>query len=153
MINIRSKRCLHDSCSKYPSFNVAGRKKAIFCKEHAENGMVCVRNQHCSHDACIRFPDWGVLTDGSASVCSHHKDDLSAGLVINFNARCEVAGCRKISKWGLDGKQPTHCPDHSRHKDGLVQTVAASYRKRQSRSSSDGAVQGAPFRLKTEVSF
>ena len=44
MINIRSKRCLHDSCSTLPSFSVEGSKTPVYCKQHAEVGMVNIRS-------------------------------------------------------------------------------------------------------------
>ncbi|CAN0500610.1 unnamed protein product, partial [Scytosiphon promiscuus] len=46
MVNVRTKRCAHDSCIKNPNFNMEG-EKAAYCKEHAEDGMVDVRMNHC----------------------------------------------------------------------------------------------------------
>ncbi|CAN0459157.1 unnamed protein product, partial [Scytosiphon promiscuus] len=55
-----------------PSFNIAGSKKPLFCKQHAGDGMVDVRSKRCSHDACSRMPAWGVFSDVSGSVCADH---------------------------------------------------------------------------------
>ena len=41
MVNICSRRCLHDSCTKQPNFNFEGNKPT-HCKQHAKDGMVYV---------------------------------------------------------------------------------------------------------------
>lgn len=191
MVNVLSKRCFHDSCTRRPTFNPKGNKTAAFCKKHAEDGFVNVLNtlcshgschrqpsfgvvgskrpayckQHadtcmlnvvskrCSHDSCTMITQWGVLNVVSPTVCAQHKSDLPAGPMISFNARCKVAGCRKVSRWGLDGKQPTHCPDHGRLKDGLVRTVGADFSKTKYCSSFYGALRGAASHVKTECKF
>ena len=132
-------RCSHDSCTRQASFNVEGSKKAAYCKQHAKDGMVDVRHKRCSHDSCTRHPLWGVLADGVATVCAYHKSDLLDGPVINFAVSCKAVGCGKSSKWGLGGKQPTHCPDHGPLEEGLVRTVGTARSKGVSgRSSSRG---------------
>ena len=40
MVHVPARRCSHDSCTKRPSFNVEGSKTAVYCKQHAEDGMV-----------------------------------------------------------------------------------------------------------------
>ncbi|CAM9997998.1 unnamed protein product [Laminaria digitata] len=99
------------------------------------------------------WPRWGLISGGSASACASHKSNLPAGPVIDFKAPCKGAGCRKVSKWGLEGKQPTHCPDHGQLKDGLVRTVGADSRGIPSCSRSYHAVRGPSFRVKTEFAF
>ncbi|CAN0493906.1 unnamed protein product [Laminaria digitata] len=110
MVNVLHNSCSHDSCKKLSSFSVIG-SKAVYCKHHSDTGIVDVLSGRCSHDSCTMIPLWGVHTEVSASVCARHKSDLPAGPVINFKARCKVASCPKVFKWGLDGKQLTHCPD------------------------------------------
>ncbi|CAM9727029.1 unnamed protein product [Laminaria digitata] len=44
--------------------------------------------------------------------CARHKSHLSGNPGINFRIMCKSPGCARLSRWGLDGKQPTHCPDH-----------------------------------------
>ncbi|CAM9198403.1 unnamed protein product [Laminaria digitata] len=153
MVNVRKGRCSHDSCTRQPNFNVAGSKKAMYCREHAENDMVDVSSKRCSNNSCTMFPRWGVLSDSSASVCARHKSDLQGGPVINFAARWKVSACRNVSRWELDGKPPTHCFDHGRLKYGLARTVGEGRGKNIYRSSSYGAVLGASLRVKTEVMF
>ena len=52
MVNVCRKVCLHDACSKLPSFGVESSKTAVYCEQHAEEGMVNVHNSCCSHDTC-----------------------------------------------------------------------------------------------------
>ncbi|CAM9987660.1 unnamed protein product, partial [Laminaria digitata] len=49
MVYIRatSRRCSHDSCPRRPSFNFKGSKSAMYCKEHAEDGMVDIVTKRC----------------------------------------------------------------------------------------------------------
>lgn len=153
MVNVRSRRCVHDSCARTPYYNVEGRKVAAYCKHHATDGMVNVRDRRCSHDPCNRAPRWGAPKDGVATVCSSHKRDFQDGNFINFAARCRVAGCIRISKWGLHGQQPTHCPQHGPAEAGLVCTLKTPVGGRVRRSPSVGAVSPPPFHVKTECSF
>ncbi|CAN0592613.1 unnamed protein product [Laminaria digitata] len=153
MVNVRSRRCLHDSCEKLPTFGVIGSKKAVYCKQHAEDGKVDVCNKRCLHDSCMSWPQWSVLPDGSAFVCARHKSDLRAGPVINFRARCNMVGCQKSSRWGLDGKPPTHCPDHGRLTDGLIRTVGRARSTTPHGISSYGAVRGVSVHVKAECMF
>ena len=99
--------------------------------------MAYTRSKQCSHDSCIRFPEGGAVTDALTSACVRHMSDLPFGLAINFPARREGTGCQKRSKWGIEGKQPTHCPDHG----GLVRTVGETHKKKP-RSSPGSAVTG-----------
>ena len=153
MVNVRGNFCLQKSCTKRPTFNVFGSKKPVYCKQHAPTGWKDVRHRRCSHDFCTMFPRWGLPTDGSPSVCARHKSDLTAGPVIDFKATCKVAGCQRESRWGLDGKQPTHCPGHGRLEEGLVHTVGADVRKPKTCSSSYGSLQGSSFHVKAECLF
>lgn len=54
MINTK-KQCLHDSCTKHPSYEPPGTLKAQFCFKHAETGMVnVVSKTSCDHDGCTK---------------------------------------------------------------------------------------------------
>ena len=133
---MRMRRCSHHSCTVRPAFNVEGSKQALYCKQHAQDGMVDVRHKRCSHHSCTTRPLWGVLADGTATVCAGHKGDLLDGPIINFYFRCRAKGCNKLSRWGLGGEQPTHCADHASLEEGLVRTVGTDRSKGISRSLS-----------------
>ena len=143
MVNVISRRCLRDTCTSQPTFNDKGSKMAKYCKRHADDGMVDVRSKVCALDSCSMQPGWGLLTNDAPTACLRHKSDIVGGPVINFKARCKVERYTKASRWGLHGKQPTHCCDHGPFNNGLVRTVGAARRKRGSR----------PCRVKTECFF
>ncbi|CAM9537695.1 unnamed protein product [Laminaria digitata] len=153
MVNVIGKRCSHDSCNRPPYFTVEGSKTAAYCKQHAQGGMVDVVNKHCSHASCYMAPRWGGLADRAAIKCSRHKGDILGGPVINFRALCKVAGCGIVSRWGLDGKQPTHCRDHGPLEDGLVCIFGTTVGRRGSRIPSYGPVKGQYSHAKPECTF
>ncbi|CAN0501740.1 unnamed protein product, partial [Scytosiphon promiscuus] len=47
MVDVVNRRCSHETCMKYPSFNVEGRKPAVYCKKHAADGMVDIVSRRC----------------------------------------------------------------------------------------------------------
>ncbi|CAN0303730.1 unnamed protein product [Laminaria digitata] len=153
MVNVHNRRCSRGSCTRQPSFNVEGMKTAAYCKQHAGAGMGNVHGRRCVHVSCTKWPAWGVLTDGAATACPGHKSNLFGGPVINFKAMCKVVGCRNVSRWGLDGKQPTHCRDHGPLMDGLMCTIGTAGNKGTCPSPSYGAVRGPSVHFKTECLF
>ena len=153
MVDVRSRRCSHGTCTKVPSFNVLGSKTGVYCKQHADNYMLDVRSKHCSHHSCTGWPRWGVISDCSGSVCSQHKNSLPAGLVVDFKQRCEVTGCRAVARWGIAETQPTHCPAHGRLREGLSCTVGSDPTRNTSSSSSFSAERGASLCVKAECLY
>ena len=152
MVAVGRGRCRRDACRSKASFNDEGSMTAAYCKNHAEDGMVNVLDKRCAHQSCKRVPRWGESTDGAATVCDYHKSDILSGYVINFTARCQVAGCGQLSRWGIREEQPTHCSDHGFSKDGLVCIIQPPHGKR-SRSPPPCAARDPSFRVKTECSF
>ena len=75
MVNVYSKRCLHDSCIKCPSFNIRGSKTAVYCKQHAQDGMVNVCSKRCLHDSCMKRPTFNVKGSKTALYCRSHAAD------------------------------------------------------------------------------
>lgn len=124
-----------------------------FCKQHALHGMVNVVSKRCVHKSCLRRPSWGTLADVAATVCTPHKGDILGGLLINFRATCNVQSCRRESRWGLEGRQPTHCSRHGPLVDGLVYSVGKARRNKRSRDPSYVAVRSPSIQVKTELSY
>ena len=60
MVDVRSKRCLHDSCTKLPKFNFEGSRTSTYCRQHAEDSMVDVNNKRCSYNSCTRRPSFNT---------------------------------------------------------------------------------------------
>lgn len=56
---VRKKRCGQPSCTKTALFGVAGTRKAEFCAQHAEAGMVRMRSSSSgmyAHAGCTKHP-------------------------------------------------------------------------------------------------
>ena len=60
MVDVRNKRCSHNGCTGYLTFNLEGSKTGAFCKQNAEDGMMYIRNKRCSHNSCIKNPNFNV---------------------------------------------------------------------------------------------
>ena len=91
------------------------------------------------------------MTDGSATTCGRHKADLLGSPVVDFEATCNVACCKKKALWGIDGQQPSHCLDHGPLQEGLTRTVGTDRIQRISyRRSLYRAVKGPSVRIKDE---
>ena len=154
MVDVCTRRCSQGSCTTIPTFNFVGSKTAVYCRQHSEAGMVNVhKTKRCSHDSCSRRAAWGVLTDAVAKVCYRHKSDIVGRPVFNLRAECKIKGCRKLSRWGLDGKQPTHCPDHGPLRDDLVCTAVTPRLKLSFSSPSYLAGRGPSLEVKSECFF
>lgn len=52
-----SKRYSHDSCTRYPNFNLEGSTTAAYCKDLAADGMVDIRSKGCLHGFCTKRPN------------------------------------------------------------------------------------------------
>ena len=144
MVDVRSKRCSHDSCTTQPSYNVAGSKTAIYCKQHAENGMVKISVKHCSYDSCRRRPNFNVK--GKKPVfCKQHAED---GMVNVYDKLCAHESCTSRSSFTVEGnKTPTYCKQHA--EDGMVDVRT----KRSSKGScTAGPARGVPNKIETTAS-
>ena len=110
MVDIRTRRCSHDLCTKRPSFNVEGSKRAAYCKRHAEDGMVQVSAKKCMSVSCTIRPSFNFVGNKTASCCKQHALD---GMVNVFAKRCSHAYCLKEPRWGvLADSEPTACIHH-----------------------------------------
>ena len=204
MLDVKSKRCSHESCYSVPSYNIQGSKtaaycrqrakegmvavfknhcsygfwmtrptstfggstKAVSCRKHAEEGMVVVRSSRFSRKSCSKIPCFNVEGSKNAAyskhhahdevptaVCAHDTSDLKSGLPISFHARCKVVGCLKSSGWGVEGRQPTHCPEHGRLEDDVVCTVGRASRSNSKPRSPVRAFGDQSFLVKTECAL
>ena len=75
-------RCQQNQkCQTSATFNVKGSKKPVFCKQHAEDGMVDARNKRCSKGSCKRQPTFNVEGSKTPAYCKQHaKDGMVSGL-------------------------------------------------------------------------
>ena len=74
MLNVTVIRCSHPFCTMVPSFNVEGMK-AVYCKQHAVDGVLNVTGRHCSHDSCTRGKIFNVEGSRTEAYCCLHALD------------------------------------------------------------------------------
>ena len=58
MVVVQGRRCSYEFCTTQPNFNVEGSKTAVFCRQHAKNGMVNVFCRRCSDGSCSKGPSY-----------------------------------------------------------------------------------------------
>lgn len=125
MVDVRNQRRSHEPSRRRTLVSVANIKTPLYPKQHADNSKVNVRNRRCSHHFCTLLPVLGTHADRSEFLCSRHINSVTAGLVGDFNRKCEAEGCRLWATWGFTATQPTHCPDHGRIRHDLSCTAEA----------------------------
>lgn len=143
MINVISKRCDFQGCSKHPSYGVAGSKKAEFCVAHAQEGMVDVCSKRCGHPGCTKRSSYGTPGSKKPQFCIHHA---MKGMIDVVSKRCAEVGCNKWPSYGIPGsKKAEFCAAHA--KDGMVGVC----NKASSRSVRRGTLRRGDFRRPVHV--
>lgn len=123
MVDVRSRRCAHDSCTKQSNFNVEGSATARYCKAHAEEGMVNVCARRCLYDSCMRRPTLNHKGTSTAALCKEHAEE---GMVDVTSRRCSHESCTKWPSWGvLTNGVATVCP---LHKSDIMDAYAVNFR-------------------------
>ncbi|CAN0441221.1 unnamed protein product [Laminaria digitata] len=116
MVDVCSKRCFNDSCTRHPSFNVEGSKTSAYCKQHADDGMLNVYNKRCLHDSCTRHQSFNVEGSKTSAYCKQHAAD---GMVDVRMKRCLHDSCTRHPSFNLEGsKTPAYCKQHAQ--EGVV---------------------------------
>ena len=101
MVDVVSKRCSSDSCTRRPSFNFEDINMAAFCGKHAEDGMVDVISKRCSNDSCTKTSNHNI--EGMTAVyCKLHAED---GMVGVRRKRCSKDSCTMIPSFNLEGSK------------------------------------------------
>lgn len=115
-VDISSKPCSHDSCTKYPSFNIESSRTAMYCKQHAKDGMVDVHSKRCLHDSCTKQPTCNVDGSKRSVYCKEHSKD-----VVNVrDKRCSHYSCLKRPCFNTEGsKTAMYCKEHA--EDGMLE--------------------------------
>lgn len=115
-VDIFSKRCSHDSCTKYPSFNIESSRTAVYCKQHAKDGMVDVHSKRCLHDSCTKQPTSNVDGGKRSAYCEEHSKD---GMVHVRDKRCSHYSCLRRPCYNTEGsKTAMYCKEHA--EDSMV---------------------------------
>ena len=75
MINVNSKRCIENNCSKQPNFNYLSEKTGLYCSEHKKENMINVITKRCIEINCNKHPCCNYPSEKNALYCSEHKNE------------------------------------------------------------------------------
>ena len=118
MVDVRNKRCLHESCMKRPRFKVEGSEMAMYCKQHAGNvgGLVDVFSKRCLYDSCTKSSVFNFEGRTPAMYCKQHAED---GMVCVRGKHCLYKPCRRGPRFNFEGCKPAkYCKQHA--EEGMV---------------------------------
>ena len=76
MVNIASKKCLHENCKKQPTFNVETNKVAIFCFDHKLENMINIISKKCQYEDCEKIPNYNLQGEKHPIYCKSHKQQI-----------------------------------------------------------------------------
>lgn len=110
MIDLKHKKCMHESCTKSTSFGFEGTKAATRCAEHKLEGMIDLRHKKCEAVGCKTSSSYGYESDKIFKRCSVHKTE---GMINLKHKKCEHPGCGTQPTFGLAiDMVATHCVSH-----------------------------------------
>lgn len=98
-------------CTKSASYNLPGQTKRLYCKNHAEQGMVILKKDsrtciHPDHTDTTPRASFNFSTEKKAIYCKTH----ALPNMININANmCVVCNKKQPSYSIKDGNNATHC--------------------------------------------
>ena len=129
MVDVKNRRCSHDSCTRVACFKMEGGKMVVYCSQHAEKNMVDVRGNRCRHPVCTRQASYNVEGKKTGVYCEEHDESGMTNVRIRTKAyirRCSHdTGIRRPS-WGIPTKgAPTEC---ARHKSDLTGGLVFNFR-------------------------
>ena len=151
MIKTGNKRGSHRIGTRKASIKVDGGS-AVYWARHADGTMVDdVHSTPFSNDACARQASGRKETDGASTACSNPESDMVDGVMTNDKVKCNVAGCEKVSAWGLCGEQASRCCHNGPLQGGLTLTVPSNHSKSVAHRSSHRGVGEGAYRVKVEA--
>jgi hypothetical protein len=107
MVNVESKTCNHDGCSKRPTYGNPG-EKATHCLSHKTSCMIDVVSKTCDYDGCTMKRNYGVVR-GKPTHCLTHK---TSDMVNVVSKSCDHDGCYKRASYAKPDCKATHCLTH-----------------------------------------
>ena len=115
MVNIVSKTC--KKCKKIPCFNKPGEKGGLYCKDHAEVGMVDVTNRQCAHTDCTTSPTFNISGERTGKFCASHA---LPGMENVTAKRC--LKCSKQARFNKpESTNGLYCAQHS--EEGMIDVL------------------------------
>ena len=110
MVDVKSVRCSHSSCTKRANFNTLGRRPALYCKQHADENMAVVYCSRCSHDSCTKQPSFNVPGRKTPVYCKKHARD---NMVNVRSSRCSQESCTTQPSFNVGSNKPLYCKKHA----------------------------------------
>lgn len=108
-------KCKNTECNKYASYNFQGKTGKLYCKIHAEVGMIitkidsriCIHTEHSDDKkvprASFNFPD-----QSKPLYCKTHSENGMVNLNNKNSKKCSGCNLKQPSYGFIDGKA-THC--------------------------------------------
>ncbi len=123
MIYVRTGRCQHPGCVKFPLFDYPGnhRKRGAYCDLHKKDGMIlCLRYKKCNQDDCQVVASFNTPDKTEGLYCKQHKKN---GMLHVRKRRCQHStDCIKHPSFDYPGnrfgKRGSYCSRHK--KDGMI---------------------------------
>jgi hypothetical protein len=127
MINVKSKRCIHDKCMKYPAFNIPTEKQALYCIEHKKKNMINVIYKQCIHDNCMIRPTFNLPSETEALYCIEHK---KVNMINVTSKRCIHDNCMTRPNFNIPTKKKAlYCFEHKKENMINVQKKNCQHQK------------------------
>ena len=106
-------------CRMQATFTFEGSKPAVYCKKHAEDGMVDIRSRCCSHESCTTQARFGFEGNKAKVYCKKHTEE---GMIDVCSQRCLHGSCTKRPNFNFEGKKKAYCKQHA--EDGMVNVLS-----------------------------
>jgi hypothetical protein len=101
MVNVISKRCIHENCNKRPTL-IIWQNNWEYCFSHKLENMVDVINKKCIHENCNKQPAFNNYGETIAEYCFIHKLE---NMVNVKSKRCIYENCDKLPVFNIMAKQ------------------------------------------------
>ena len=120
MIDVKNKRCKHESCLIQPSYNYPNEDKGVYCKNHALEGMINVKNKRCKHESCVIRPNFNYPDENEAMYCKNHALE---GMINVINKRCKHESCLIQPNFNYPNEDKgVYCKNHAL--EGMINVVS-----------------------------
>jgi hypothetical protein len=75
MVNVKSKKCLHEGCQIIPCYNAPNETTGVYCTTHKLENMVNVKDKMCIHEGCCVRANYNLPTETTGLYCASHKSE------------------------------------------------------------------------------
>ena len=107
--------CAYEGCTKFPSFNIEG-KKPLYCAKHKLEGMIYViKNKKCAYEKCTKQGNYNLKGE-KPLYCYEHKSE--GMILVTKNNKCSCEGCEITANYNFKGEKPLYCAKHK--SEGMI---------------------------------